>query len=418
MAITKPIDLFVIADQIGYYAYNPHPVSGLTARYIDGGTLCSHAGINKWSRRKPYSYPSNNSIYGLSGTDDTIIKDEINFGVSVTPIHAGMIPDTAVNESAYGIWGAWTPPTGGALSPYRPDDFFGYNNQAVKAINRVEFYNHNGGNRVVVKGAYTRDMPYTCKLYFNSNPDILLSEFKESVSGSISNMYLTLVIGSNMAGLSYPEAVLAQSTETVGEVLARGGTYMSAVINTQNLVSDGVLIGDPDIVFAYLAPKQTVLNQFPQGVSLKMDNTITSALYHETHAVYGDGSSDGGTLPTYTVVGDITFALDHPTYPNGDISASLSGSEVMVHLTGILLDITTGIAFGNGSLELLLGSTVYALDSSNFTPTAGEKYFNEFYISLPKTAVDANGGFYVRAKLTGSYPITNNISDMWVSVFY
>ena len=349
------------------------------------GELCIHPNINKWSRYKPYSYPQVTGIYGASGTDDHIPKNILNWGINPALVTAGQLPASQELADNWGKWGQWEPPSGGIESPYRLEDFAGYNHQAKPAIGSVVFYNNNGGTRPVVSGGRQKSFQFRAKLILNADADIKLSEYKATVAGSIMDMHLTLVIGTQMPSLSYPEARLVQSTKTIGQAIADGDTEIIAEMDTSNLDTENVLITPKNIVFAYLAPKTTSTAVFPEGLSLKIQDGVRDAYFNDTYATYGDGSSDGGTIPIYYVSGTINLAQDHPTIPNGDVGAFKSGDMVYFQMTNLIIDIYEGSSTARGVLKMFISTTgkTYDIPYSGFNCQTGLKHFIELIVEVP-----------------------------------
>ena len=390
--------------------------SELGAATNDVGTLCSHPNINRWSRYKPYSYPQVTGIYGTSGTDDTIPKDTLNWEINPALITAGNLPDSQALADNWGKWGQWEPPSGGTESPYRLEDFRNYNHHAKPAIGSVVFYNDNGGTRPVVSGGRAKTFQFRAKLILNADADIQLSEYKATVVGSIMNMHLTLVIGTQMPSLSYPEARLVQSTKTIGQAIADGDTEIIAEMDTSNLDTENVLITPKNIIFAYLAPKTTSTTVFPEGLSLKIQDGIRDAYFNDTYATYGDGSSDGGTIPIIQVSGYIYVAQDHPTIPNGDYWVTQSGNTYYFHMTNVVIDITTGSATAQGTLRLFIDSSkeYYAVPNSAFSASTGTKHFGELIVAVAASEIPAGFSLLeLQAVLTdGTNNVSNNITRM------
>lgn len=381
--------------------------------------LCKHPNINRWSRFKPYRYPQVTGIYGASGTDDSIPKNTLNWGINPALITAGLLPASQALADNWGKWGQWQPPTGTTEQPYRIGDFRGYNHQAKPAIGSVVFYNNNGGTRPVVSGGNARTFEFRAKLILNADADIKLSEYKATVAGSIMDMHLTLVIGTQMPSLSYPEAKLVQSTKTIGQAIADGDTEIIASMDTSNLDTENVLITPKNIIFAYLAPKTTSTTVFPEGLSLKIQDGIRDAYFNDTYAKYGDGSSDGGSIPIYRVSGYINIAQDHPTVPNGDYYVTQSGGKYYFHITNVIIDITDGSSTAQGTLRLLINNTgkYYAVPYSSFNCQTGLKHFIELTIEVPVSEIPTGHSMLeVQAVLTdGTNSVNNNLSQMYWS---
>ena len=114
------------------------------------GQLCIHPNVNKWSKRKPYAYPSYNPLYGLNGLDDSTIKN-LNFFLDPKVFDPYLIPKALVD--GWQLWGGWRPPNGGTSEPYRLTDFGGYNKLANPPYGNLTFYNNHGGGKVAVSEA-------------------------------------------------------------------------------------------------------------------------------------------------------------------------------------------------------------------------------------------------------------------------
>ena len=110
--IEKPLNPFTIANELGYYEYAPHPVTGQTVRKVDWGRMCTHANINKWSKYKPVKFSSVEEL---------------------TETQWMQVYNGSLGES----------PTGGADSPFRISDFSGYNHDAIPPV-KVEIVSVNG----------------------------------------------------------------------------------------------------------------------------------------------------------------------------------------------------------------------------------------------------------------------------------
>ena len=84
----------------------------------DVGTLCSSTAVNKWSKYKPISYPSNNGM---------------TLELQQQQIYGLLIPSTsdAGDETLGNTW-IYNKPVGGVNSPYRLGDFRGYNHSSVQ----------------------------------------------------------------------------------------------------------------------------------------------------------------------------------------------------------------------------------------------------------------------------------------------
>ncbi|HMM17579.1 MAG TPA: hypothetical protein PKC47_08625 [Petrimonas sp.] len=117
------INIFDIADILGYYEYRTHPVTGQLTRYADLGKVCTHQNINKWSKYKPIA----------SGKPIILVEADFvgaKYGLEVETystlplLTSSYLAGTA--ETAKYTW----KPTGGANAPYRLADFDGYSRYA------------------------------------------------------------------------------------------------------------------------------------------------------------------------------------------------------------------------------------------------------------------------------------------------
>lgn len=118
--IVKPLNPFTIANELGYYEYAPHPVTGQTVRKVDLGRLCTHANINKWSKYKPVRFPKDGELTEAEWKST-------NYGLG-----SGTTGDVYSGK-----------PIGGSISPFRISDFVGYNHDAKPPVS-VEIISVNG----------------------------------------------------------------------------------------------------------------------------------------------------------------------------------------------------------------------------------------------------------------------------------
>lgn len=107
----------------------------------DLGTLCTHININKWSKFKPVHQPSLNPYTNptwwkaFDGKCGLTIPTYTSLGTPTTPtscLHA--------MKNGLAVW-SYSPPTGGAGSPYRLGDFRKYDHAAVMPIDSMPEYN-------------------------------------------------------------------------------------------------------------------------------------------------------------------------------------------------------------------------------------------------------------------------------------
>ena len=120
--IEKPLNVFDIANTLGYYEYAPHPVTGETVRKVDLGRLCTHPNINMWSKYKPVAFESSGSI-----TDTDRASVDWGFRAFSYPTY---------QEAATSGW-TYKKPMGGKSEPFRLADFEGYNHEAQPFVTSV-----------------------------------------------------------------------------------------------------------------------------------------------------------------------------------------------------------------------------------------------------------------------------------------
>lgn len=221
--IEKPINVFTVANQLGYYEYAPHPVTGQTVRKVDLGRLCIHPNINKWSKWKPVRYSS------VTPITEAQLKST-NYGIG----DLRFVPE--VDILAQTKTGVPTPiylkPSGGSGSPYRLTDFAGYNHYAVTPIifemeaivwnqfNSIE----NGSNLSTKKLVTVEDRDYDkgrrtgYKVSITQsggvNADIKLGDLMETISYGGSR--LTLIIGKEDNGKLGSSYRVYQDTVDIG----------------------------------------------------------------------------------------------------------------------------------------------------------------------------------------------------------
>ena len=147
------------------------------------GNLCQ-AAKNRWAKFKPVSAPYNYDIYGSAGTDETVLNS-INYGLSATKINRTTL---ATYE-----WG-YNKPTGSlGISPYRLNDYRGYNVDAKPFI-RIDDVQWNPFTTDV------EDLNFTPTYKFGPN----------SYDGNIQSNSGQTLIGIEI----YPQNLLAQLSNT------------------------------------------------------------------------------------------------------------------------------------------------------------------------------------------------------------
>ena len=243
--IEKPLNVFEIADLLGYYEYAPHPVTGQTVRKVDAGRLCTHANINKWSKYKPVIQPSNNPY-----ASPTWWKAQNgNCGLVIPQYNSLQALSSGVTDWEY------QKPTGGVLSPFRVGDFYGYEQEAQPtfAINppAPEYYKD------------VSFAPMSMNIYPPAEYELALSDIGNSVN--LGSMYfgVGIKIGASFYNITNEDNVITDSGGGVQIPLALlpSGTYtvymfLSSVKKTAfNQTESGIYIPLPGGSFVI-----TVLN--------------------------------------------------------------------------------------------------------------------------------------------------------------
>ena len=304
----------------------------------DVGTLCRHTAINKWSRWKPITIPNN-----LSGATDSLMK-QYNFGFDPKTIFIGGIPSGKPSETPLFVWGDYAKPTGGILSPFRLGDFRNYNHVATNPFINLELKNSNGGT-VPISGnsQFPQFIPsYMCRLIFNPYTDIKLHEFsKDGIN--LGNLHLTIVIGGNIGGLSSSESIFAQSDKTLNQAYSDINSDLFVELNTFNVAS--VIPSNSNIVFVGLFPKATSISQLfaSNGISLKLFNNITTTIYNNSYATFGDGN-EGGDIPISHATGSWNWLS------NQNPTISIDGSQGTMYFSVLQYIMSTG-ASGQADLR-------------------------------------------------------------------
>lgn len=134
--IEKPINVFTVANELGYHEYAPHPVTGQTVRKVDVGRLCTHANINKWAKYKPVRYPS----------VEELTEAQMHRQPASDTYHGIYIENSdsllTLRDRIFGLLNKtheYRRPRGGESEPFRVSDF--------------NKYSQNGGGLVTTSGA-------------------------------------------------------------------------------------------------------------------------------------------------------------------------------------------------------------------------------------------------------------------------
>jgi hypothetical protein len=134
--ITKPVSIYDVARTI---PYNSKDVGRLCSHYGLGPASSDYKpyGINKWATFKPVKVQGIGPLskqtlvtlhFGLTPLNNNILDGGLSIAVALE-VFAGDAQGAYMNPYMYDLV-AYTPPTGGADSPYRLSDF-AYANSAV-----------------------------------------------------------------------------------------------------------------------------------------------------------------------------------------------------------------------------------------------------------------------------------------------
>ena len=302
----------------------------------DVGALCTHPNINKWSKWKPVRF---NKVTGLTEAN----LQSVSFGLTIQEVSPAQLPSTKALENSMFIGGDYLRPRGGSFNEsYRLGDFRNYEHNSIPPISEIILQNWIGGDKPINGNPSFPDVSplYYCRVIFNTDSNIKLSEMRSASYNNLSNLYLTLVIGANISGMSVTESIIKQSENSVGEIISSGGSEINVYMDTTNIAS---VMGSitSNIVFVYLAPRITgTPSQFDNGVSIKIYEGLQSSKYNPTYANYGDGG-DGGNPTTSTVIGTWNWLSNIPiVYSDGTITFDFSVFNI------------SSVAPGNGDLKM------------------------------------------------------------------
>jgi hypothetical protein len=219
-AVTDPY----VSGDIGV---DPEDVSAVLGNSSgDVGTLCKDPGINKWSKRKPVSYP--NEMFKL--TDDQL--KEINYGLSV-PAQIDLLPLQTLYSNLNGANGeslldaaySYTKPTGGTLaSPCRLLDFEKYYHHAQAPIGVTS----QGGHFAIEVS--TQMTVYQFSFIMNtsgSESEIGLRD----LSTDFDNFYLFLAVLKD--GVWYLKTAIRPVTNALGGYITLNSTDLNSVIEQE-----------------------------------------------------------------------------------------------------------------------------------------------------------------------------------------
>lgn len=93
----------------------------------DLATLCSSSNVRMWSKSKPMNI---NKLFGITESD----KEKINYGISNAPwVNTYGACKDYIGQSASSYY-VYSRPLGGSTSPYRLEDFIGYDSTATAPI--------------------------------------------------------------------------------------------------------------------------------------------------------------------------------------------------------------------------------------------------------------------------------------------
>ena len=275
----------------------------------DWSDLCSSSNINKYSKYKPYKFKKNTE---LTDTD----RININYGMSTFNFPLSRLASSSDLNSSF-VWQQWSAPSGGENEPFRTGDFTNYNHNAVPFITKIELYNsETGGLLPIVTGGndFGQEYGYYGKITFDNNADLKLTDFWTSVGQSVSDYYLTLVIGANIDGLDNDHSFFVQSEKTVGETINNRENQMQVYLDTRGQDFKDVIVDTnigKNIVLLGFAKKWSYAGQTDMLSPQMWDNKINFYVYNNTYATIGDGG-EGGRPPGFTVYGHMNLGTNTP----------------------------------------------------------------------------------------------------------
>lgn len=192
----------------------------------DTGTLCKASNINKWSKRKPVSYP--NVIFKLT---DAQLK-EINYGLSV-PSQVNLLPLQTLYSNLNGANGeslldaaySYTKPTGETLaSPFRLLDFEKYYHGAMAPISVTS---EDGNFNIKVNTQLT---VYQFSFLMNISGSESVIGLRD-LSTNFDNYYLSL--GVLKDGVWYVKTAIRPVTNSLGGYITLNSTDLNDVIEQE-----------------------------------------------------------------------------------------------------------------------------------------------------------------------------------------
>ena len=171
----------------------------------DPKAICTSDLINKWSKRKPIHYSSTGPLEELQFKG---MSTEFDKGI-IYGLKAGVDNASAANIHA-ADWSYVGKPKGGIPnSPYRVDDFWGYE----KDIENPSLYG--GGLTNGQEGIYTNNVNITTQVTWDDRPGIVnvgdVFAWGNNTAIDPSNMYLCVLVG------NYARAMLAKDA---GDIVA------------------------------------------------------------------------------------------------------------------------------------------------------------------------------------------------------
>lgn len=177
----------------------------------DPKAICTSDLINKWSKHKPIHYSETGPLLDLNTGDDHKFKGmstEFSQGI-IYGLKAGVQNASPANIHAAN-WDYVSRPQGGIPnSPYRVDDFWGYE----KDIQNPSLYG--GGLANGQEGIYTNNVNITTQVTWDDRPGIVnvgdVFAWGNNAPIDPSNMYLCVLVG------NYARAMLAKDA---GDIVA------------------------------------------------------------------------------------------------------------------------------------------------------------------------------------------------------
>lgn len=187
----------------------------------------TNAKINKWSKKKPVSYPQAAPLI------DNQFKF-VNYGLDMVYIGT-KTPQTVLIDASNGIdFYPYKLPTGGSNSPYRLSDFAGYNTDAVAP------YTLDVSTNISVP-SFPATIPFTIRLNNSEFKLTDLAAFEDTFNGGYFAILYSTSLANNAQVLMYkPNNPTQYPNMLYGEIsVDKAGTYHMVAVYAKSPASNG-----------------------------------------------------------------------------------------------------------------------------------------------------------------------------------